>query len=57
MFGMAHNDIALVMWVLAAVWSMTCRRYSLAVLALTIGTLIKFIPILLVPVALLIAIY
>lgn len=56
-FGMGHNDIALVMWVLAAVWAITHRRYSLAVLALTIGTLIKFIPILLVPVALLIAIY
>jgi hypothetical protein len=56
-FGMGHNDIALVTWVLAAVWAMAHRRYSLAVLALTVGALIKFIPILLLPVAILIAIH
>ncbi len=56
-FGMGHNDIALVTWALAAVWAMTHRRYTLAVLALTIGTLIKFIPVLLLPAALLITIY
>lgn len=56
-FGVGHNDIALVTWVLAAVWAITRRRYSLAVLALTIGMLIKFIPVLLLPAAILIAIY
>lgn len=56
-FGVGHNDIALVTWVLAAAWAMTHRRYSLAVLALTVGALIKFIPILLLPAAILITIY
>jgi hypothetical protein len=56
-FGMGHNDIALVVWILAAAWAMTHRRYTLAVLALIIGALFKFIPLLLLPPALLITFY
>lgn len=56
-FGMGHNDIAVALWILAAVWAMTRRRYTLAVLSLLIGTLVKFVPALLIPAAALIALY
>lgn len=51
-WGNGHNDIVMIFWVLAAVWAFTHERYSLAFLALTAGTLVKFIPALLFPAAL-----
>ncbi len=49
--GNGHNDIAMAIWLLAAVWAILSRRYTLAVLALLSGALIKFIPLLLLPIA------
>jgi hypothetical protein len=49
--GNGHNDLAMMVWVLAAVLAILCRRYTLAVLALLAGALVKFIPVLLIPVA------
>jgi hypothetical protein len=53
--GQGHNDIAMAFWIVAAVWMLTRRRYTLAILALVMGTLFKFIPALLLPAAGLIA--
>ncbi|HPH95066.1 MAG TPA: hypothetical protein PKW33_02135 [Anaerolineaceae bacterium] len=52
--GMAHNDMVMVFWITAAAFCLAHRRTTLAVLALMLGALIKFIPLLLVPVAVLI---
>lgn len=54
-WGNGHNDIVMVFWILAASWLLIKRHYTFAVLALTIGALIKFIPALLIPAAVLIA--
>jgi hypothetical protein len=51
-WGNGHNDMVMVFWILAAIWMVNLRRYSLAVLSLIIGTLVKFIPLLLFPAAL-----
>lgn len=51
-WGNGHNDMAMTVWILAAIWFLNLRRYSLSILALTIGMLIKFIPLLLIPAAL-----
>jgi hypothetical protein len=53
--GNGHNDIAMVVWLLLAAWSMLRRRYTLAVLALIGGALIKYIPLLLIPIVLALA--
>lgn len=53
--GNGHNDMAMVFWILAAAWLLLQRRYSLAMLALVVGALFKFIPLLLLPAAGLIA--
>jgi hypothetical protein len=53
--GNGHNDIVMAVWLLAAAWAILKRRYTLAILALLVGVLIKFIPLLLLPVAGLIA--
>lgn len=53
--GHGHNDIAMIFWVLAAAWALLGGRYLLAVLALVTGALVKFVPILLLPAAMLIA--
>jgi hypothetical protein len=53
--GNGHNDIVMVFFVLLAVLAILYHRYTLGVLALTAGTLIKFIPILMIPAAALIA--
>ncbi len=53
--GQGHNDLAMMAWVLAATWALTRQRFTLAVLALVTGALIKFIPVLLIPAAGLIA--
>jgi hypothetical protein len=53
-WGNGHNDIAMVFWILLAAWWIIQNRYTLATLSLVIGALIKFIPVLLIPTALLI---
>lgn len=49
--GNGHNDIAMLFWILLAVWAFARRSHSLAVLSLIAGALVKFIPLLLLPVA------
>ena len=53
--GNGHNDIVMAVWILAAAWALMSRRYTLAILALLMGALIKFMPLLLIPIAGLIA--
>ena len=53
--GNGHNDIAMIFWVLAAAWALVGGRYTLAVLALVVGALVKFVPVLMLPAALLVA--
>lgn len=53
--GHGHNDIVMVFWILVTTWTLLLRRYTLAVLALVIGALFKFIPLLMLPAAVLIA--
>jgi hypothetical protein len=53
--GNGHNDIVMVFWILAAVWLLVIQRNALAILALLVGALVKFIPLLLLPAAGLIA--
>jgi fumarate reductase subunit D len=48
-WGNGHNDMAMAFWILVAVWWISRRQYSLAAISLMVGTLIKFIPILLIP--------
>jgi hypothetical protein len=49
--GQGHNDVAMLFFVLASVAFLAWRRYTLSVLALVAGALIKFVPILLLPAA------
>ncbi|HSB00495.1 MAG TPA: hypothetical protein VLE49_07585 [Anaerolineales bacterium] len=53
-WGNGHNDIAMIFWVLLAALSISRKQYTLGILSLVAGTLIKFIPVLLIPAALLI---
>lgn len=53
--GNGHNDILIGLCILATVWALLRRRYTLAILALVLGALFKFIPALLLPAAGLIA--
>jgi hypothetical protein len=53
--GQGHNDIVMLFFVLAAVWLLLERRYALTIVALVLGGLIKFIPVLLIPAAGLVA--
>lgn len=54
-FGNGHNDPAFLFWVLLAVWAVLERRYITAVLMLVVGALVKFMPALLIPAVVLIA--
>jgi hypothetical protein len=54
-WGNGHNDMAMVFWMLAAALALLERRYTLAILALVAGALFKFIPVLLIPPALALA--
>lgn len=56
-WGNAHNDIALAFFVLLAAWMILEKRYTLAILALTAGALVKYIPLLLIPAAGMIALW
>lgn len=49
--GNGHNDIAMIFWVLVAAWLLLKRRYTLGVLAILVGALFKFIPLLMLPTA------
>lgn len=53
--GNGHNDIAMAVWILAAVWAVLGRRYTLAILALLVGVTVKLIPLLLLPIVVVIA--
>ncbi len=53
--GFGHNDIAMVFWILLSVFCLAHHRYTLSVLSLVMGMLFKFIPLLLLPAAGLIA--
>jgi hypothetical protein len=53
-WGNGHNDIAMIFWVLLAALLISQKQYSLGTLSLVAGTLIKFIPALLIPAAMLI---
>jgi hypothetical protein len=53
-WGNGHNDIAMMFWVLLAAVLISQKQYSLGTLSLVAGTLIKFIPVLLIPAAMLI---
>jgi len=52
-WGNGHNDVAMAFWFLAAAWWILRRHYTLAVLSLLVGALMKFIPVLLIPAVLL----
>src|SRR5271157_3736189 len=56
-WGNGHNDIAMVFWIILAVFLISRKRYTLATLSLVMGALIKFIPVLLIPSALLVGYY
>src|ERR1043165_8054164 len=53
-WGNGHNDITMMFWVLLAALLISQKRYSLGILSLVAGTLVKFIPLLLIPTAMLI---
>ncbi|MFC2028888.1 hypothetical protein ACFLTX_03065 [Chloroflexota bacterium] len=54
-WGHGHNDMAMAFWFLVAAWFIYNQRFTLASLALLVGALIKFIPILLIPGVLILA--
>lgn len=54
-WGNGHNDMAMTFWFLMAFWWLSKQDYTLAVLSLLLGALVKFIPILLIPVVVVIA--
>ncbi len=51
-FGNGHNDTVMIFWVLLAAWALLEKRYTSAILALLAGALVKYIPLLLLPAAL-----
>jgi hypothetical protein len=50
--GHGHNDVAMLFWMLLAVWLLLKKRYTLTFLALLMGALFKYIPVLFIPAAL-----
>ncbi len=54
-FGHGHNDITLTACLLASVWFMIDRRYTLAILSLVVGALFKHVTLLAIPAALICA--
>jgi hypothetical protein len=54
--GHGHNDMAMVFWILVAVWTLLRHRYTLTVLILVTGALFKFMPLLMLPAAGLVAV-
>ncbi len=56
-WGNGHNDMAMVFWIILAVFLISRKRYTLATLSLVAGALIKYVPVLLIPSALLVGYY
>ena len=54
-WGNGHNDMAMTFWFLLAFWWISRQHYTLAVLSLLSGALMKFIPVLLIPAVVVIA--
>lgn len=54
-FGMGHNDIVMTFWIAGAVWMLYQGRHTRAALFLVVGALFKFVSVLLLPAAGLIA--
>jgi hypothetical protein len=54
-FGHGHNDPAMMFWVVVAVWALTKKHYTGAILALIMGALVKYVPLIFLPAAGLIA--
>ncbi len=54
-WGNAHNDPAFLFWVLLAVWLMLERHYTGAIFSLVLGMLVKYMPVVFIPAAGLIA--
>jgi hypothetical protein len=50
-WGNGHNDMVMVFWILLAALAVSGRHYTAAVLALLAGALVKFIPLLMLPTA------
>jgi len=50
--GNGHNDIAMVFWIVLGLYSVMRNHFTWAALALVAGALVKFIPLLLLPVVL-----
>jgi len=53
-WGNGHNDSAMIFWVLLAALLVHQKRYTFAVLSLVLGALVKYIPIVLIPVVMMI---
>jgi alpha-1,6-mannosyltransferase len=53
--GNGHNDAVMVLFMVLGFYFLAHRRFTLAALAETAGALVKFVPVLLVPVVLLVA--
>lgn len=51
--AMGHNDLVMLFWVLLTLWLWRRERYSGALVALGVGALVKYVPLLLLPPALL----
>src|ERR1051325_3820424 len=50
-WGNGHNDIVMIFWVLFAALLINKKHYTLSILSLVAGVLIKFIPVVLIPAA------
>lgn len=48
-WGNGHNDMAMIFWVVAAAWAIQRKHFSLGILALIMGGLFKYLPVLLIP--------
>jgi hypothetical protein len=53
--GQGHNDVVMLFCILGCVRCLACGRHTLAVLALLAGALLKFVPLMLMPAAVLIS--
>ncbi len=54
-WGNGHNDMSIVFWILVAIWAIDRRFFTVAIMALVAGILFKYMPVLLLPAAGLVA--
>jgi hypothetical protein len=54
-WGNGHNDIVLVFCILLAAWALVESHFTTAILLLLLGALVKYVPLLLIPAAVLIS--